>query len=125
MDNHKNDMWTNIENILHDLSFSSESVTKVKIDLENLAKGEITTKLLEGLNQEQLKQLGNQLQDKQEEAKQTIIQNFLRNTYSTEDISGQVLRVTQNLIKEYLEYLLTKVNDNRKKQILENLVAKV
>lgn len=118
-------IWPIIEEVLQDLDFSEESITKVKSDLEDLAKAEATTQLLEELTEEQRDQLKNRLTNKQGVKEEVIIQNYLTEVYKQEKITDQLFLSTKNIITDYLEYLFNKVSDKRKKQILANLIPQV
>lgn len=118
-------IWPIIEEVLQDLDFSEESITKVKSDLEDLAKAEATTQLLEELTEEQRDQLKNRLTNKQGVKEEVIIQNYLTEVCKQEKITDQLFLSTKNIITDYLEYLFNKVSDKRKKQILANLIPQV
>ena len=126
MDNNSTkNIWSIIEEILRELNFSTESIKKVKTDLENLAKAETTTKLLEELSEEQQRNLRNQVTDRQETDKKAIIQNYLIGVYNQERIANQMFLSTQSVIKDYMEHLFSKVNDKHQKQILTNFITQV
>ena len=117
-------VWLILEETLHELNFSAESTNKIKTDLEDLAKAETATRLLENLTEENQQKLRDILADKQGKERETIIQNFLSGVYNKEEFTKQLLFATRNVLKDYLEYLFNKVNDKHKKQILTNFIGK-
>lgn len=120
MTNSKN-LWSVLEEILIALKFSDNEIQKVKTDLENLIKAQTTTELLEVLSEEQQRELKSRLENLPEKESEVIIGKYLQEKHSQEKINQQMQKTTKDVLKDYFEDIIQKVNDQQKAVFLQKI----
>lgn len=118
-------LWQIIEETLADQHFTPKDIREVRTDIENLIRARATTSLLELLTPAQRNELKEKLVSKTAEEQQQQTIDFLRQAFPEDSFTRQTEQSTKVVMEEYLQFLLTKLSNQPKAQLLQSLISQL
>lgn len=113
--------WGFLEKTLIELSFTNNDIEMVKTDLENLINAQVITELLEQLPSEKQITLKDKITTLTNGQKTEFLKNEIKNTFTDTEVQELVFSATKDVLREYFQYLLSKVDSSLRNKILQQL----
>ena len=118
-------LWKIIEKSLTGQGYTPDMMSKVKSDLESLAKANHIEKLLEKLSDVQKEKLSRKLNSGGiDEDRKKITVQYITTVYPAEVIAIALEESAKYILSKYTEHLIQKIkNSDEKRQLLELLTG--
>ena len=106
-----------LDKVLEAAGFDKSNVDTIQADLTSLAKTMVLERLISDLSEEDRQKVKAALREKERADQVKQLTSSLKEFYPPAEVKAQLAKAFQNLLEEYTENILHKVNEAKKKKI--------